>query len=78
MFYVFYPKIFKKDGGSFSLVPFKILKEEQDDTSSTFRVVFNRISLFWIKILSPFEKYESYSLTYQEQDLTYYLCSYII
>ena len=59
MFYVFYPKIFKKDGGSFSLVPFKILKEEQDDTSSTFRVVFNRISLFWIKILSSFEKYQS-------------------
>ena len=37
---------FRKDGGSFSPVPFEFVRGELDDTESMFRVVFNRISLF--------------------------------
>ena len=37
---------FRKDGGSFSQVPFEFVRGELDDTESMFRVVFNRISLF--------------------------------
>ena len=53
---------FRKDYESFISVPFEFVRRELDDTSSTFRVVFNGISLFWIKTLSPCEKHQTYSL----------------
>ena len=36
----------RKDCGSFISVPFEFVRGELGDTSSKFRVVFNRISLF--------------------------------
>ena len=37
---------FRKDYGCFFSVPFEFERGELDDTSSMFRLVFNRISLF--------------------------------